>query len=126
MIIRVAGAALLVAICAMLLRELGWRGVPIFCIAAALSLLSLVLPYFTKLTELFSSFSDAYGITESASAILKVVGISYLGGVTAEACTDLGAATVASAVNVVARLEIALIAIPFISEMLKLGVELIG
>lgn len=118
--------AVLVALCALLLRELGWRGVPVFCVVAAVSLLSLVLPYFKELSALFSSFSESYGLNEAATAVLKVVGIGYLGGVTADVCNDLGTPTVVSAVNVVARLEILLVSLPFFSEMLRMGVELIG
>lgn len=114
------------SVTAVLLREFGWRGVPIFAVISFVGILSVAEPYLTSVKEVFSSFSDDFGISKTVSAVLKIIGIGYLGGICADVCTELGSATVASGVSLVTRLEIIAICAPFFIDIVKLGTELIG
>ena len=65
-------------------------------------------------------------LNEGVSAILKVVGVGYLAGISSDICSELGAARIGNAVTLVGRLEIIAIATPFFVKILDMGVELIG
>jgi len=125
LIVKLISFALVGALSLFLLREFGWRGAPVFCAVAALGALSFILPYFKTVREVFGDYAESYGLSTVSRAVLKVVGIGYLGGITADVCTDLCAGSIANAVVTVTRLEILLVAVPYFVEILRLGVSLI-
>jgi len=72
------------------------------------------------------SIGAGAGISESVSAAIKVLGIGYLFGICADLCRELGEAGIAKACEVVGRVEIIAVVIPYFEEIIKVGVELIG
>jgi hypothetical protein len=60
-----------------------------------------------------------------ADAALRLVGVGYVYGASAEISRTMGQSEVASALEVVGRVEILLIAVPYIKEIITLGAELI-
>ncbi len=115
-------AGLVFAISALLLKNLGWRGAPVFALIAAVFLLSNLGRYFSELTLLYSYFEAA---GEGGAAILKIIGIAYLFGISSEICRELGEAGIASALVIVGRFEILSVAIPFIQRLFSLAMSLI-
>lgn len=125
MIVKACALALLIALCAFVLRELGWRGAPLFCIIGALGIITLILPDISEAVSLFSSLSDEYGASEAGRSVLKIIGVGYLGGVCSDICRDMGEGGAASAVVLVTRVEIIAIALPHFLNIIRLGGELI-
>lgn len=115
-----------VALTAFLLREFGWRGVPVFCVVGFLAIISLASPYISEAAGVLSEISGAYGLSDTVRIVLKLVGIGYLSGITADICRELGQASAATAVSLVSRLEIIAISAPYFLKIIKLGTELIG
>ena len=126
MILKVLGIGLIGAITAFLLRSFGWKGVPVFISVVFIGLISYSLPYISSLGGLIgrlSSYSDLEGVT---GAVMKIVGIGYLTGITADVCRELEASSLASGVALVGRIEIIAVVSPYFEEMIRLGGELLG
>lgn len=118
--------ALVGVVSALLLRELGWRGVPVFGVVCAVGIISRVLPYLSSLGGFYAELASELGVGEVASAVLKVVGISYLAGITADICRDMGESAISGAVATVGKVEVLCIAAPYFLEIVKMGVSLVG
>ena len=125
MIVELVGGAIALAVILFLLRELGVR-----C-AAVISALSMLLILFRSVGR----YGDALGalmpmidgiVADGALAdMLKVTGMTYLFGISSDACAELGAQGVARALDAVGRVEIMLVALPYVKEIIELGAELI-
>jgi stage III sporulation protein AD len=119
------GAGLLLAVCAFVLRSLGWRGAPVF---AAVCLAVIVAEASRLLGGVFDIINSMIGSGAAVSigAGIKIIGLGYLFGICSDICRELGENGVAKAVEVAGRVEIILVALPFLEEIVKIGVELIG
>lgn len=121
---KICAVGLISAVCLLLLREVGWRGAPIFAAVASLAIIGFVLPEIKDMSEGLASALDLVGATETARSVIKIVGLSYLFGISADVCREVGSDRIASAVILAGRIEIALVAVPYVIQMLKLGMEL--
>ena len=118
--------ALICAVLCVILDSLGFKSKGLFATLSALILFSMLGD---SLSELFSGIlklSERTGITAAAKASLKAVGLGYVFGITADICDSLGERTIASALTVVGRVQIFLVAYPYFEKIVTLGLELIG
>ena len=125
MILRLVGTALILTASAFLLKNFGWRGAPIF---TAVALILSISEAEGELEYIFSSIKkigNESGIDDALSAAVKVLGIGYLFGICADICRELGEAGIAKAVEVVGRVEIIAVVIPYFQEIIKVGIELV-
>jgi hypothetical protein len=120
---KIAFLGLVFAFCAVLLKNLGWRGASVF---SALGIAVI-------LTELRGSFSEigSFGelwknLGEGGVAILKIMGLGYLFGISADLCRELGEGGISSALTLVGRFEIIAVALPFIHEIFSLAISLVS
>lgn len=125
MIVRLCASALFLAICALILRELGFRGAPIFAIFAFLFLLGFATEYLESFGELGNRLRELGGAAEGIEAILKIVGVGCVAGITADICSDIGEKTISKGVIAVGRVEILAIALPFFIKIIDYSLELI-
>ena len=126
MIFAVCSFALIAAILCALLREFGFRSVKVF---ASLCLVLLLCAIAEPLGELFSSvrgITDAAGVSEAADCALRAVGLGYIFGFTGDLCESFGEGGIASAVSMVGRVQIFLLALPYFEKVIDLGLELLG
>ncbi len=114
------------AVSAFLLRGFGWKGVPVFISVTFIGIILLAAPYISEIGNFIKSTAGEYGVLDAASAILKVVGLGYLTGISADVCRELESGMLASAVVLLGRIEIIAVVLPFFEEILRLGGELIG
>lgn len=117
--------ALVAAMCALLLRNFGWNGVPVFSLICFILIISLTEPYINEVCGRLLILGEVNGVSEEARAVLKVVGVGYLCGIVSDICQELGEGRIAAAVAFVGRIEIVVIALPFFEEIIRLGTELI-
>jgi hypothetical protein len=115
-------AGLVFALSAVLLRNLGWRGAPVFAVLALIVLLS-ELP--VHLGALFSVSELAFA-GKSGEAIAKIIGIGYLFGISSELCRELGESAIASGLVIAGRLEIIGVSVPFLGELIEGALSIIG
>ena len=125
MILKVCALAVIAAMTAFLLKDLGWKGVPVFCLIALASLLSLAGEHLKTLGVLFGRLGEVGEVSEGVGSILKVIGIGYVAGIASEVCRDLGAGSIATTVSLLARLEVLAVVMPYLVETLRLGMELL-
>ncbi len=122
--IRIVGIALLFVTCLFLLRELGWRGAPVLASIGIVSILALTGD------KVGATLGDAVELvgteySEHIASAIKVLGVSYLFGISSDVSRTLGEPQVAKVLDVVGRVEILAIIMPFLKEIIRLGVELI-
>lgn len=116
---------MLVAAAAVLLKNFGFKGACVFTAASIAIMLSSAI---SPIRSIFSSLGEAFSpeLLPYGEAAVKVVGIGYLSGVSSDIAKELGEAGVAKAVLLVAKLELVLIAVPFIEEVMGIANELIA
>lgn len=125
MILRLIGAALILTVSAFLLKNFGWRGAPIF---TAIALVLFISEAEGELEYIFSSIKkigSESGIENALSAAIKVLGIGYLFGVCSDVCRELGETGIAKAVEIVGRVEIIAVVVPYFEEIIKVGIGLV-
>ena len=122
MSLEICFAGLVFAFSAVLLKNFSWRGAPVFAVLCFVVLLSVVPSYLGELLSVFNKFE---GAADTTAAILKIIGVGYLFGISAELCRELGESGIASALTLVGRLEIVAISLPFITELIELALGLL-
>lgn len=120
------GSVFILAVSAFLLRSFGWRGAPVFAVLCVVLILSDTT---AKISDTFSPlllFSEDLGMKDSCEAALKILGLGYLYGISSDVIRELGENSIAKAVETVGRVEIIAVSLPYLEEIIRLGVELIG
>jgi len=123
--VEFVGGAVLLAVIVFLLRELGTG---ITAVISAVSLLLILVRSVGLYGDMLDSLSPVLddAMAEGAlAAMLKVTGMTYLFGISSDACRELGAQGIAKALDVVGRVEIMLVAVPYLKEIIVLGADLI-
>jgi stage III sporulation protein AD len=124
LILKICAVALIGAFCVFLLKNFGWRGGPLVTVAALLTLASFFDLFFAEIRKIFDTVAHIEGLERGTKLILKVVGIGYVSGISADVCRELGEGSIASMVTTLSRLEIFVVVSPFFYEILTLGLEL--
>ncbi len=122
MTLDICFAGIVFALSALLLKNFGWRGAPVFGVIASLFLISMLSNYFADIVEIYFSFS---GLGDGCAAILKMLGIAYIFGISSDVCRELGEAGISTALTTVGRFEIIAVALPYIKELISLSISLI-
>ncbi len=115
-------AGVLFAIAALLLKNFGWRGAPVFTSLAFVVLLGRLPGYLSSFNELFAL---AF-VGECGKAIAKIIGIGYLFGISSDVCRELGEPTVASGLILAGRFEMFAVCVPFLLKAVSSATELIS
>lgn len=126
MILDILGAGMILGISAFILRSFGWKGTPVFAVIASVVLISEASHILGNIFDSVSFLYNENGIRDGINAALKVLGLGYLFGISADVCRELGETGIAKSVEVVGRVEIITVAVPFWKEIIETGVELIG
>ncbi len=119
------GAALLLGAAAFMLRGLDAKGAPVFAVLAGVVILGEAAE---PLGGIFSSVSDICadaGIDTLLSTALKLMGLGYLFGITADSVREIGEPFIAKCVETVGSIEMIAVILPFLEELLSLAVELL-
>ena len=123
--IELVGGAVALAAMILLLREVGFRATPVITAIAILLILFRAIGLYSDAIGTFSSLLTEGMPSDALEAMLKVTGMTYLFGISSDTCRELGAPGVAKALDLVGRIEIILIALPYVREIVMLGAELV-
>ena len=123
--LRIGAVGILLAVTALLLKDLGWRGAAVFSAFSLVLLLSMCNEGLLTLSGAIAEISENAAVSEAALGVLKITGVSLLMGVCAEVCRELGESGVARGVVLAGRVEILCIALPYLQKIIALGVELL-
>ncbi len=125
MIPRIIAVALISALVGVILSEMGCRSKRIFI---AISVVVMLLGLSSELAELFSSlsfFAEGAGVGEVARCALKIVGLGYVFGISADIAEELSEKSIASLLTLFGRIEMLAVALPYIKKIAEMGAELI-
>ena len=123
--LRTVGIVTLGAFLSFIIKESGFRG------AKLISALMLVLSmrYATLGISKFISFIDSFSLSGEIKTavvyVLKIVGASYVFGISSDICREIGETGIASAILSIGRIEIILLSLPAISEVFLIAGELL-
>lgn len=124
-IVQLSGCAILAAILILLLRSLRADLAPLVRVAAVIvvfgAALALYLPVLEAMRGLFALADGG----DFATPLLRATGIALIAELAAIFCRDLGENSVAEGVLLFGKLEILLLALPFVSAVLEIAKELL-
>ena len=126
MILKILGSVLLLLSSAYILRALGFRGAPVFAAISAVVLITESKDSFGYIFGRVKELAHFANISEPTSAALKILGLGYLFGICADVCRELSEPGIAKAVEIVGRVEIFVVVIPYFEKIIRVGVELLG
>jgi hypothetical protein len=125
MISTVAATGLLLAIVAYLLSQLGFRGVRAF---TALSITAILLLVASSVGKSFGELGVLFEGSEMEEAIktaLKITLVGYVFGFASDTAAELGEGGISSAIILGGRIEMILVALPYIKDVINTALELV-
>ena len=122
---ELVGGAVALAVIIFLLRESGFRATPVITAVALLLILIHAVELYGTAVQDFSPIVSGALKGGALEAMLKVTGMTYVFGIASDVCRELGSVGVAKALDTVGRIEIILIAMPYVKEIVMLGAELL-
>ena len=124
-VLQIIGVAVLIAVLALVFRELKKEYTPIILVAGGILItlwgLSRVVPVITYLTELTGNSE----LTEYFGIVLRVLGISFIVQIGADICRDLGEDSIASKVEFAGKAAILVMALPILQAVISMGFDLL-
>ena len=125
MIFKLFGTALILTFSAFLLKNFGWKGAPVFAAVAAILFITEAQDTLNFVFSSIEKIGSEAKIDNALASAIKVLGLGYLFGICADICRELGESGIAKAVEVVGRVEIIAVVIPYFEEIIKVGIGLI-
>lgn len=120
---KVVAYTLITLFLGFILREVGFKGSRLVVLVGTVSLLGASA---LCIGEVVTALPALNGVDkEYAVAMLKMVGVCYAFGVSADLCRELGEVSLSDAVCLFGRIEILMISLPFIKRIVEKGIELI-
>lgn len=119
--IKLCGLALFAFVSYIILKSSNSGASSVFAAAVILIFTGAAV---SSLSPAFSSLSEKIktaGLEKYASVLIKALGISYASEITADICRAGGAGFAASGIEIAARAELAVLSIPFLTELLSLS-----
>lgn len=120
------GILLIAAVSALILKSFGFRGAPLVAVIASVSLIGSSADTLSGAVGIYEELAAHPDTERYVSAALKAVGISYLSGISADACREIGETGIAKTVSLITRLELIALSLPFIKEILLLSESLLA
>lgn len=95
-------------------------------LAGVIFLLWGIFPKVNLLVSDIRSFTQIKGINQDyITAVLKIIGITYLCEFATDICTDSGAVSIARHVETIGKITVAFIALPIVEDVFSLILDLL-
>ncbi|MBQ7355943.1 MAG: hypothetical protein IJW66_00945 [Clostridia bacterium] len=125
MMIKALGIVIVGGALCYLLSEMGSRMTkPIGALFAVLALIYAVSAFSDVGREL-AALMERAGISEVGEDAMKILGTGYIFGASADTLDTLGESGASRSLDLLCRVEIMLIALPYIKEIIAMGLSLI-
>lgn len=123
----VSGLAVAAAFCAVALKKYAPEISAAIAVAAGgVILLSVLMQAAPVIDEINSFMSDAGIDGTYGAALIKTIGICFIGQFTADACRDAGQSSLASKVELAAKVTVTVISLPMFAAVLNTALNLIN
>ena len=108
-----------------LLSEMGSRlSKPIGVMCAVLALIT-AMSGFSEIGREMSELMERCGLTDVGLDVMKILGTGYVFGICADTLDGLSEGGISRSLDTVCRVEILLITLPYVKEIVALGLSLI-
>ena len=125
-ILYICGAAILVSMFSLLLKDFNKGYAAIVAAAGAVGIAVLVFTRLTPVIEFVSSLAERGGINEYFSVLIKCLGIGLLSQAGADMCRDLGENGIAGKVELAGRITILVLCLPVLRSVIDMSLELVS
>ena len=123
----VAGAALIAAVFATLLRRTNSEYAMVLRIAAGVLIVLEILQAVVPALQQISALLPAAGVNgEYGGILLRTIGVTFLTQFAADACKDAGEGALASKVELAGRVSILVLALPLFAKVASIAAALIA
>lgn len=123
----IAGAALIAAVFAALLRKSNGEYAMVLRIAAGVLIILEVLQAVVPALQQISALLQTAGVSgEYTGILLRTLGITFLTQFAADACRDAGESALASKVELAGRVSILVLALPLFAKVASIASALIA
>ena len=119
-LIQYAGVGILLALLGFLLREIGFRGAPIFGVMAIATLYIVVITRVEAILAGLSDIASPLGLSELFSVATRIIGIGYITGLSTDMCKEIGNTGIANTLEMLGRVEILALSLPYLIKMVEL------
>lgn len=125
-IFKIVGIGVVGCVIVLLVKQLKPELAVTVIVATTILMLIYILKYFTQIFTLFDDIIQKTGIDEGLFTILiKIIGVGYLVEFGASICEDTGNSSIASKVILAGKIAIFIMAMPIISNLFNLILELL-
>lgn len=115
----VVGIALFVSMAALLLSMMGYSGWRLVAVVGIVAMYLYLVGVVGDMLDSVTSLVGRFGIGEVADAAVRLLGVSYVFGVASDMTRAMGQMEVASALEVVGRVEILAISMPYLFKIIE-------
>lgn len=124
-IIQIVGIGIVATILIVILRNQRPEIAVQVSIVTGIAIFFLIAGKLTAILELISSYTQKVSIDMIyITTLLKIIGIAYIAEFGAEICRDAGESSVASKVELAAKVVIMVLAVPIMTSMLDLIINI--
>ena len=123
-IFLICGYSLLIIVLLCVLRQIKSEYAVILGVLFGIFLLNYALNSFRENIKIYSIFNNNPHFNEWGDVLLKTFGITLLAETTSDICRDIGETSIASKVELIAKIEIIIISMPLIEKILLITKEI--
>ncbi len=123
-ILQAVGAAVIIGVTLAVLREGGSRLAVFAGAGGGILLLVYVMARLGVVFGEFITLAETSALSPYLTLLMKAIGVGYVVNIAADICRDLGAAGVADKIEMCGRAELLVLAIPPLTELLKLACDM--
>ena len=124
--VKAAAIGLLVCVLTLLLREAGFRGARLVSLIGTVGLMGLAIVGVDRILDALSLAERLGDNAGQISDIFKIVGVGTVFGMISDMARDMGEMGVATALNVLGRVEIFALSVPYVNSVLELAIGYFG
>ncbi len=120
-ILQAAGAAIVIGVTLALLKDGGGRLALFVGAGGGILLLGYMMARLGGVFRDFTTLARESALSPYVTLLLKAIGIGYVVSISADICRDLGATETAKKLELCGRAELLVLALPPLTELLKLA-----
>lgn len=125
MMLKISAIAILTVFLGVVLDFLGFKSRKLLSILATVAILSFLGGEIGGIIKGIVSMSEIYGIGEHSLAVLKIIGIGYVFGISADICTELSEPMLAKVLTLAGRIEMFVVVLPYFEKTVQMGAEML-
>lgn len=123
--VKILVIGLVCAVVCMILKQIGKEFIVPARLAAMLLIFGLIVGLIYPISAYIkNTMIDKVGV-EYLEILLKSLGIAYVAHISSEMCRDFGEGNIASAIDIVGKIEIILLSLPLVEDITSISEELL-